>query len=230
MSRTRSWASSANRVQHALRAFTPDDAAALSKAVRTFPKTADYDLAELLTQLGTGESRRPPCCPTAALRLRWPGPGSCRRGHRWASSTRPRRKQAVDFVVVEREVRHRGRPQLGLRDAGRQARAGGPHRPPGLDQRTTKERAAPGRTVIPHSDEHGGHHGGELAAAGGVVAAVLGSSAFKSFCPISGQFHGPGDNPRHVRDGEATPLMAAPVVPDPLLPGPALRLRGVFPA
>jgi DNA helicase HerA-like ATPase len=45
-----------NRVQHALRAFTPDDAAALAKAVKTYPKTADYDLAEALQQLGTGEA------------------------------------------------------------------------------------------------------------------------------------------------------------------------------
>src|SRR5689334_12780059 len=45
-----------NRVQHALRAFTPDDAAALPKAVKTYPKTKDYDLSEALTQLGTGEA------------------------------------------------------------------------------------------------------------------------------------------------------------------------------
>jgi uncharacterized protein len=45
-----------NRVQHALRAFTPDDAKALRAAVRTFPKSDAYDLEELLTQLGTGEA------------------------------------------------------------------------------------------------------------------------------------------------------------------------------
>jgi uncharacterized protein len=45
-----------NRVQHALRAFTPDDAAALAKAVKTYPKTSDYDLGEALQQLGTGEA------------------------------------------------------------------------------------------------------------------------------------------------------------------------------
>jgi DNA helicase HerA-like ATPase len=45
-----------NRVQHALRAFTPDDAAALQKAVRTYPKTSDYDLEQLLQQLGIGEA------------------------------------------------------------------------------------------------------------------------------------------------------------------------------
>ncbi len=45
-----------NRVQHALRAFTPDDAAALAKAVRTYPKTSDYKLEDDLQHLGTGEA------------------------------------------------------------------------------------------------------------------------------------------------------------------------------
>jgi DNA double-strand break repair helicase HerA and related ATPase len=45
-----------NRVQHALRAFTPEDATALRKTVRTYPKSADYDLSETLTSLGTGEA------------------------------------------------------------------------------------------------------------------------------------------------------------------------------
>ncbi|MEX5273274.1 DUF853 family protein [Kocuria sp. CPCC 205235] len=44
-----------NRVQHALRAFTPDDAKALKAAARTYPKSS-YDLEELLTRLGTGEA------------------------------------------------------------------------------------------------------------------------------------------------------------------------------
>jgi DNA helicase HerA-like ATPase len=44
-----------NRVQHALRAFTPDDAKALKAAVSTYPHTG-YDLSELLTSLGTGEA------------------------------------------------------------------------------------------------------------------------------------------------------------------------------
>jgi uncharacterized protein len=44
-----------NRVQHALRAFTPDDAKALKAAVSTYPHT-DYDLSKLLTSLGTGEA------------------------------------------------------------------------------------------------------------------------------------------------------------------------------
>ncbi|MFN8036960.1 MAG: helicase HerA-like domain-containing protein [Acidimicrobiia bacterium] len=45
-----------NRIQHALRAFTPRDAKALKAAVTTYPKTDDYDLEEALTQLGIGEA------------------------------------------------------------------------------------------------------------------------------------------------------------------------------
>ncbi|MGW6393739.1 helicase HerA-like domain-containing protein [Streptomyces sp. NPDC055103] len=66
-----------NRVQHALRAFTPDDAKALRATVRTFPNSA-YDLEEVLTGLGTGEavvtvlSEKGAPTPVAATRLRAP--------------------------------------------------------------------------------------------------------------------------------------------------------------
>jgi uncharacterized protein len=45
-----------NRVQHALRAFTPDDAKALKATVGTFPASKVYDLTELLTSMGIGEA------------------------------------------------------------------------------------------------------------------------------------------------------------------------------
>src|SRR5215203_6520680 len=45
-----------NRIQHALRAHTPDDDKALKATVRTFPKTAYYDLEETFTSLGIGEA------------------------------------------------------------------------------------------------------------------------------------------------------------------------------
>ena len=45
-----------NRVQHALRAHTPDDDKALKATVRTYPKTQFYDLEETLTSLGIGEA------------------------------------------------------------------------------------------------------------------------------------------------------------------------------
>jgi DNA helicase HerA-like ATPase len=66
-----------NRVQHALRAFTPDDQKALKATARTFPDSA-YDLEELLTGLGTGEavvtvlSEKGAPTPVAATRLRAP--------------------------------------------------------------------------------------------------------------------------------------------------------------
>ena len=44
-----------SRVQHQLRAHTPNDAKALKQTVATFPKSS-YDLAETLQQLGIGEA------------------------------------------------------------------------------------------------------------------------------------------------------------------------------
>ena len=64
-----------NRVQHALRAFTPDDADALRKTARTFPTTTFYDVEETITSLGIGEalvtvlSPRGVPTPLAATRL-----------------------------------------------------------------------------------------------------------------------------------------------------------------
>ena len=64
-----------NRVQHALRAFTPDDADALRKTARTFPVTEFYDVETTITSLGTGEalvtvlSSRGVPTPLAATRL-----------------------------------------------------------------------------------------------------------------------------------------------------------------
>src|SRR5262245_57906955 len=45
-----------NRIQHALRAFTPDDADALRKTARTFPMTTHYDIERTITSLGIGEA------------------------------------------------------------------------------------------------------------------------------------------------------------------------------
>lgn len=44
-----------SRVQHALRAFTPDDVKALKATIGTYPKSG-YDLAEVLTSMGIGEA------------------------------------------------------------------------------------------------------------------------------------------------------------------------------
>ncbi|NKE62221.1 DUF853 family protein [Lentzea sp. PSKA42] len=66
------------RVQHALRAFTPDDQKALSRTVKTYPNTPHYDLEKALTSLGIGEaiitvlSERGAPTPVAWTRLRAP--------------------------------------------------------------------------------------------------------------------------------------------------------------
>jgi DNA helicase HerA-like ATPase len=44
-----------NRVQHALRVFTPDDAKALKATASTFPRS-QYDLVEVIPALGTGQA------------------------------------------------------------------------------------------------------------------------------------------------------------------------------
>ncbi|HEY0374366.1 MAG TPA: helicase HerA-like domain-containing protein, partial [Amnibacterium sp.] len=74
-----------SRVQHALRAFTPDDAKALRATVSTYPRSG-YDLEEVLTSLGIGEavvtvmSETGAPTPVAWTRLRAPqaamGPSS----------------------------------------------------------------------------------------------------------------------------------------------------------
>ncbi|MCU1629274.1 MAG: protein of unknown function hydrolase [Pseudonocardia sp.] len=66
------------RIQHALRAFTPEDQKALSKTVKTYPISKVYDLEEALTSLGTGEaivtvlSERGAPTPVAWARMRAP--------------------------------------------------------------------------------------------------------------------------------------------------------------
>jgi DNA helicase HerA-like ATPase len=66
-----------SRVQHQLRAFTPDDAKALRATVSTYPNSG-YDLEETLTVLGTGEAivtvmnEKGAPSPVAWIRLRAP--------------------------------------------------------------------------------------------------------------------------------------------------------------
>lgn len=45
-----------NRIQHALRAFTPNDAENLRKTVRTYPTSEFYQIDKVLTSLGTGQA------------------------------------------------------------------------------------------------------------------------------------------------------------------------------
>jgi DNA helicase HerA-like ATPase len=69
-----------HRVQHALRAFTPDDEQALKAAARTFPRTPHYEVERTLTSLGIGEALvtvlTPQGTPTMPFATRMIPPGS----------------------------------------------------------------------------------------------------------------------------------------------------------
>jgi hypothetical protein len=45
-----------NRVNHVIRAFTPNDVKALKETIKTFPKSEFYDLEKQFTMMGTGQA------------------------------------------------------------------------------------------------------------------------------------------------------------------------------
>ena len=109
------------RVQHALRAFTPEDADALKKTVRTYPTSDFYDLESLLKELGTGEaavtilSERGVPTPVVHTRLRAP---------RSSMTTATGIDERSQGLAAVREVRHEAR-EGERRRAAREARRAG---------------------------------------------------------------------------------------------------------
>jgi len=113
----------ANRIQHALRAFTPDDAKALRATVSTFPISA-YDLEEVLTSAGIGEAvvtvmnERGSPTPVAWTRLRSPesvmgrAPEGAVPAVVAASPLLPRYRQAIDSHSASEKLA--GRPSPGM--------------------------------------------------------------------------------------------------------------------
>ncbi len=124
-----------NRVQHALRAFTPDDQKALSAAVKTFPKSAFYDLEELLTSMGIGEAAVTVLddkgVPTPVVHSRLPGPRSSMDptadidGHAKASAlfakygTRTEAESARELIAARMEASAAAAQQLLADEAAR---------------------------------------------------------------------------------------------------------------
>ncbi|GAB2724724.1 DUF853 family protein [Arthrobacter bambusae] len=109
----------ANRVQHALRAFTPEDAKALKATVSTFP-VSDYDLEETLTSAGIGEAvitvmnEKGAPTPVALTKLRAPesvmGPSTDEliRSTIGASSLLPKYGTAVDNISAYEKLTGKG--------------------------------------------------------------------------------------------------------------------------
>ena len=170
-----------NRVQHALRAYTADDAKALRAAASTFPRSS-YDLEELLTTLGIGEavvtvlSERGTPTPVANTRLRAPqslmapAPADATAAVLAASPLAAEYGQAVDRdSAYERLAAKLAPPQAdstgsagSSRSAGSGTAAGREHAP------------GPARPARPGRPEPG------------VVEQVVKSSAFRSFLRSAG--------------------------------------------
>ncbi|WP_306231522.1 helicase HerA-like domain-containing protein [Agrococcus beijingensis] len=109
-----------SRVQHQLRAHTPDDATALRSTVRTYPRSG-YDLEQVLTGLGIGEAivtvmnERGAPTPVAWTRLRAPQgsmdptPEAAMRQTVQSSSLLPKYGQAVDresaYEILQAKLR-----------------------------------------------------------------------------------------------------------------------------
>jgi DNA helicase HerA-like ATPase len=153
-----------NRVQHALRAFTPDDAKALKATVSTFPSSDVYELGDLLTQMGIGEavvtilSEKGAPTPIAWTRLRPP--------ESLMAQLDPEKQKSIVAAspllaeygqVIDRESAYE---KLLAKVA------------------PSAEEAPPVAQEQEQAPEKG--HAG-AAAAGGVLAGVLGSSVFRSF-------------------------------------------------
>ena len=111
-----------SRVQHQLRAHTPNDAKALKQTVATFPRSG-YDLAEVLQQLGIGEAvvtvMDPDGAPTPVAWTRMIAPQSL-----MAPTPEDVLRPGVAHVGADGEVRAGDRPRLRAGDARPQARAG----------------------------------------------------------------------------------------------------------
>ena len=168
-----------NRVQHALRAFTPRDAKALKAAVTTYPNTDDYDLEEDLTQLGTGEamvtilSERGAPTPVVWTRLRPPTSlmaamptgeieAAAKASPHWSRYAEEIDRESAREILQRQGGCHRGGgtpPAAG--DAGPAAR--GQPRPPappeGAGEQRQRGRRLPQEPGGPQPGEHG-HPGG----------------------------------------------------------------------
>ncbi|MER8186708.1 helicase HerA-like domain-containing protein [Kitasatospora sp. NPDC094015] len=161
-----------NRVQHALRAFTPDDAKALKATVSTFPRSG-YDLTEVLTGLGTGEavvtvlSEQGSPTPVAATRLRAP-----------RSLMGPLEAGALGAAVAASPLAARYRDAIDRESAYEKlaARAADPVQAP----------PTPGPAKAPEKGPERPADRGAVEGAGGLIGSLLGSPALKSFARSAG--------------------------------------------
>ena len=182
-----------SRVQHQLRAHTPNDAKALKATVSTFPNSS-YDLAEVLTQLGIGEAvvtvmnEKGAPTPVAWTRLRAPQ-------SLMAPASAEQLTAAVAGVAEQRQVRRGDRPRVGVREARREG-AG-------------RRRAGRGRGAGPAGSpsEPTGPRGAEAGEVDGRAGRrLVGVQAVRAVGRA-------GDRPRTVRRGPPQALTGRPFHP-----------------
>jgi DNA helicase HerA-like ATPase len=157
-----------SRVQHQLRAHTPNDAKALKATVSTFP-TSTYDLAEVLTQLGIGEAivtvmnEKGAPTPVAWTRLRAPqslmAPATA---EQLSASVQASPNNAKYSEVVDRESAYE---KLAAKVQA------------GAEQAEAEAKAEPEPKAAPRPQKH----------EKSMVEQVVGSSAFKQFARSAGR-------------------------------------------
>ncbi|AIY20165.2 DUF853 family protein [Pimelobacter simplex] len=158
-----------SRIQHQLRAHTPNDAKALKATVNTYPKSAYADLGEVITTLGIGEAivtvmgEKGAPTPVAWTRLRAPeslmAPSST---ESMEATVKASPRAATYSEVVDRES---AREMLAKRlEEGAKA---------AKEAKETEEAKPKGSAPTKKKDDGGG--------AGEIVKDVVKSSAFKQF-------------------------------------------------
>jgi DNA helicase HerA-like ATPase len=162
-----------SRVQHQLRAHTPNDAKALKATVNTYPTSAYDDLGEVITSLGIGEAvvtvmnERGAPTPVAWTRLRAPeslmGPADPAAMTATVTGSPRHAKYAAAIDRESARERLAARLEEGAAKAEAEARAE-------AEQKATSKRPEPSSTRAPKPDDDGG-----------LVRDVVESGAFKDF-------------------------------------------------
>jgi DNA helicase HerA-like ATPase len=166
-----------SRIQHQLRAHTPNDAKALKQTVNTYPNSAYDDLGEVITSLGIGEAvvtvmnERAAPTPVAWTRLRAPeslmGPADA---DAMQASVTASPRYAKYATLIDRDSAHEMltvKVEEGARRAAEEAAA---------KEREKAARSAPKATSSRRPSTRSSQSDD-----GGIVKDVVQSGAFKDF-------------------------------------------------
>ena len=106
-----------NRVQHALRAFTPRDQKAVKAAAETMRANPKLDIETAITELGGRRGAGQPARREGPARASPSACSCCRRAARSAPITRRAAQGADRRLAGRRRLREDGRSRVGLREA-----------------------------------------------------------------------------------------------------------------